>query len=286
MLSIDLLPEGMFQLFRPVETWKRWENLKWRLEHPEKEKLNWGYKALDKITEIDFNVDHAARQELLYETIEAGELCANNEDAFRKILDITNKKNIPFYVYKSVVAYDNMDPVVRGCLRIQEIMKEYNNAHWIGDWNLYVKEMSINDNDFFDEAHMNRKGSVKNTFFMIKELQDLFGIEASIDNVFGYKSESIVKCSNNMYRYSMVNILPETKYSFILYEDGENILETEFSSNNYVDLPELINENQSLTCIMIPPDCNESDYMDVAEKGMRVSFMKELDTNRAIVFKE
>ncbi len=285
-LPIDLLPEGMLQLFRPVETWKRWENLKWKIEHPEKEELKLGYRPLEKVAVTDFFEGHAERQKELYETVEAGEIGANNEDAFRKMLEMAQEKNIPFYVYKSVIAADNMAPLASGCLRIQKIMEEYDNAYWIGDWNSYTDIMQINSDDFYEGGHVNRKGSIKQTFFMMEQLEEIFEIESDMNNVFAYQTESIVKFDQSMYRYSMTNTLSGTRYSFILYEDGVNMLETQFSSNNYIDLPELLHENQSLTCVMIPPDCDEGDYRDVAKKGMRISFMKELDTNKAVLVKQ
>ena len=121
---------------------------------------------------------------------------------------------------------------------------------------------------------------------MMEQLEEIFEIESDMNNVFAYQTESIVKFDQSMYRYSMTNTLSGIRYSFILYEDGVNMLETQFSSNNYIDLPELLHENQSLTCVMIPPDCDEGDYRDVAKKGMRISFMKELDTNKAVLVKQ
>lgn len=117
ILPIDYLPEGMFQLFRPMETWKRWENLKWKLEHPEEEKSDLGYKRLDKLQIINYDKEHALKQKRLYCNAISTNFSQDNEVAFRKILEITNeKKNTN--IYKSVVAYDNMVPVVSGCLRI------------------------------------------------------------------------------------------------------------------------------------------------------------------------
>lgn len=166
------------------------------------------------------------------------------------------------------------------------MIRDYDNAYWLGDLNLYTEEMEINNSNFFDVSHMNRKGSVKNTFFMISKLEAMLGIKANMENVFAYEAESIVYLTNGIYRYTMINTLPEARYSFILYEDGDNILETKFSIENYVDLPGLLEENQILTCSMIPYDCDEDDYIDVAEKAIRISFMKELNTDKTILIQQ
>ncbi len=270
LFATDYIPEALFQLFRPSETWERWKKSK---NSSSLTKL--GYLPKTGFSNVGYKDSHGADTAQLYANAKPKGLTDYNIQAFQEILDLTASKNIPVYLYKNMIGQDVQSYQVDGIQQLLQYTEEYDNVHWLGDWNLVTDEIGINAYDFYDKGHLNQKGAVKNTVYMIQQLEEFLDIQADYSSVFAYRSEQIDQLKDGSYRFTIENFSPDTLYSFYMKENGKTLFQTEYSDQNYIDLPRLPSRYQSLAVYMLPADCDMTDTREIRERRIAVTFMRE-----------
>lgn len=276
ILPFDNYLEGMFQLFRPTNIWSRWDNLR----APATYRTKNGYEELSRVSDVGYTSERAIIQSELYNNIQSGILSSENQEALYELLNLAKSKDIPVYLYMNPVCEKDMELITKNCIKIQEMIKEYDDVHWLGDWNLNLNDIGFDSADFYDKGHLNRRGTVKNTLYMIEKLEKIFDTKADFSSLFTYKSEHIIQLDNGSYRITVENFSSDTKYSFRLLDESRQLIyETEYSLQNYIDLNTLPQKKQSIVVYMLPKDCDLQNETEILENRVSIEFMRDLDTN-------
>lgn len=276
--TLDTIPEGMFQLCRPTNTWTRWKNL-FSPSISISNDVN-GYRERSAITLPSSDPGIAAEENKQnYNFSSPSPIPVYNEEALKEFLDITAAQNIPVYLYKNEISESR--PEYIGMLQyVENIAAQYDNTVWLGDWTSDMKEIGLSRADFYDDSHLNRSGAVKNTLYMIEKLKHPLDLQPDFSNIFAYQSESVTELSDGSYRYS-INNFSDCLFSFTVLEGKKEIIANkDFSEENYIDLPYLLSETQNIKVTMIPL-FNDSPKEELTE--LTISFMKDGITKQAIV---
>lgn len=264
--SWNTIPEGMFQLCRPVNMWTRW-----KLVDGYRTDEVCGYRKREKY--IDDAVDLKQIQNKCKESsLKKMSLSEYNEKALKQFLELTNKKGIKVWIYKA----PTLKPELSGYVEeIRAISSEYDNVDYVDDMQLVMTDIGLDVSDFYDTGHMNRSGAEKFTQYYGRIIQERLKISGNWDGVFAYESENVEKMADGKYRYSMKNYSNECLYRFRLNVNDEIVDETDYSENNtyFSEYDVRENEEVKLYCSMIPK--TDAEAGDRSEARIWLPFMQK-----------
>lgn len=260
------IPEGMFQLFRPIKMWSRWnfkdnKRLQTSASHGYSSTDNYATGSMPISTIVD-----AANNEYQEES-----LTTYNEAALREFFEITQKKGIKVILYKAPV----MRLSILGPMKsVFNIAKEYDNVVTCIDSLKYMDAIGIELEDFHDSGHLNRRGGEKFTYYMANTLAPVMGYDCSWLGIWGYKGESVKQLLDGDWEYTAENYDEDTLYRFELYKNDELIESQDYSTNNTFIYSDDIRtmEEYDLFFHMIPSECLEEG--DSCSEHICFSFMK------------
>ncbi len=235
LIPMDKWLEAFSSLFRPVETWTRFEESKGK-----KEAAFLGYIAKEGVVEKPITLDKAEHS---YK--EAEGIWQNAEEKpdlrwMKKILDLAQKENIPVYIIKTPISLfqtENSNIM----LGLNELAKSYPIVTLVHDYNLETSSIGLTREDFYDEWHLNYLGAAKFTEYLTCDLGHWLGIEPDFSKVGWLKGQHYEQLSDDLYRY-YVDLYDGCMISFIVKDANDNIIQrTAFSRDNWIDLPVLDN---------------------------------------------
>lgn len=250
----NTLPEGMFQLFRPTETWTRWniiENKEWSEDAH-------GYLERKKYQTSDVSIEElqkANQEAYKYIRYDVPEW---NKVALEKFLALAEKEGIEVFVYNAPTKLSDFSAYMKD---IEQICEKYENVKSVEDMHFHMVEMGLEETDFYDGGHLNRRGAEKFTEYYGEQISKyVFGgnITPNWDNVFGYKSESVTE-QDGQFVYQMDNWSEDCLYQFALYQNGKRVDLQNYSENNtYISPIDVrVTEGYKLYCRMIPKSDQE-----------------------------
>ena len=265
------VPEGMFQLFRPINMWERWQFD----EHSDKEEIFHGYRGITTGSSYaNGNIDLQEIAERARNNTTIGAVAPYNEKSLRTFLDLTAEHGITLGLYKAPTLNDNINEPVNA---VFDIAKNYDNVASCINYQKQLDQMNLTVQDFADQRHLNRTGGPKFTKWFIQDMSECLGFGVNWENAAGYKSESITKTDNDQYIYSMTNYDENTLYKFQLVKGHERILMQNYSNNNsfVCDVDIRDNADYRVYCSMIPAEC--ADEGDTCPKVIMLQFMMPND---------
>ena len=235
LIPMDKWLEAFSSLFRPIETWTRFEGSK-----EKKEAAFLGYIAKEGVLEKPITLDTTERS---YKDAEGIQQSAEEKPDLRwikKILDLAQKKNIPVYIIKtpiSIFQAENSNIM----LDMNELAKNYPIVTLVRDYNLEISSIGLAREDFYDEWHLNYLGAAKFTEYLTCDLGHWLGIDPDFSKVGWLRGQHYEQLSDDLYRY-YVDLYDGCMISFIVTDAKNNIIQrTPFSYDNWIDLPALGN---------------------------------------------
>lgn len=275
-LKFTDLPEAMFQLCRPMLMWSRWEqviNGKSEKNNPYQQHDMLGYVWRDSYTDAEMNLEEVQKQyQQAYKKQEPYPLPDYNELALREFFEFARDEGIDVWIIKAPTA-KVVEKYVGMMKTIEEIGKEYGVVKYIDDMHLYIDAIGLKQDDFYDLTHLNRRGAMKFTEYLIDIIAEQLNLKKQDDEVFFYKNEYITQLENGKYRYTMENY-QDVQYKFELYKNKKIIETQDFSNQNYFDTDVELSEEYKLTVTMLPKEYSIEDKDAIKNKSMRLNFMQ------------
>lgn len=236
----DRMLEAFSQLLRTTNTWSRYKNWDRKFQP-------FGIKGFNPKSKIDDKIVDLSVVENKYNDSN-GKRPGNRViklEWFGKILDLAQQNDIPVYLIKTPLNFYS-DIYADIMYDVEKLSKEYPVVKDIHNFNENLTEMDLNSKDFYDTNHLNRIGSNKFTEYLAKYIGEQIDISPDFKRVGWYKSEDYRQLSDNEWRYT-IGLFDGTSIKFSVTDAKGNILEeTDFSDNNYFDIPRVGN-NRKLT---------------------------------------
>ena len=266
--------EGFSQLFRPMLTWKRFNNIM----NPPKSYGNKPYgnilgffpkeglykKGVTeqlKVDTLEPNVLVASvlrvTEQLKVDTLEQNNIAklrkitdpkietGDESDSFNflhKFLQLTDQENIPVYIIKSPVARDGYVSLMK---EVEQVSRQHTSVKGLYNYNTQLTDIGLTMEDFFNGGHLNRMGSGKFTVYLTDRIGEKLHKIPDYSKVCYYKSESVELLPNGLYRYH-VDTFPNSLVKFVVKDrKGKILKETPYWEKKYIDM-ERVRYNNSL----------------------------------------
>ena len=276
-LGLDDTPFAVSQIFRASQMWSRWAHAAQVSSAKHSSIVQNRYSRLDvkgyqyRNTYTGGTITPEEVELAFHDMYTTGDnlslLSTKNKTAFTEFLEIVQKLNIPFMIIKSPTLAPSPVYVSRMC-RIEEIATKCSSCIGVLDSHLFLTDMSLCLEDFYDNFHLNRRGSVKFTTWFLNQQFLPQQPQPDYSKVFAYRTESVEPLEDGNYRYTMENFDSGTQYRFRL---GSETVQ-DWSSVNSIDLPLAPKEASKLSCDMLPANCTDAER---AVLQLQLPFMKQ-----------
>ncbi len=230
LIPVDKWFEAYSSLFRPIETWTRYE----RLGSSENYDSLLGYKIKDNILDSPIDLKRTEQEYKSAAGKQTGSLDSLNMTWFKRILDLAQRRNIPVYIIKSPISYfspENSDMM----LKVSELAQSYSVVLKVHDYNLDLVEMGLTQEDFFDSGHLNYLGASKFTEYLVYDLGNWLEIEPNFSSVGWLKGMQQEPLNDGKSRYT-IDLYDGCLIRFITNSDNSG-QGSVFSRNNTIILP-------------------------------------------------
>jgi len=264
------IPEGIFQMMRPTNMWTRWEFARNNMVEADTH----GYNALETQAFSNVSVQEREREcAKSYEEAVCRELTAYNYESLKKFLKLTEENGIEVWL---VNAPNMLSEISSAMKYLEEICAEYSHVTYVDDMHFNMVEMGLEEVDFYDEGHLNRRGAEKFTKFFANLLaqREFGGVIPEWNNAFGYETESVMVTSNGEFCYQMKNYSENCLYRFELRKAGVLIDAQDYSEqNNYTTSIDIgTSEEYELYCAMIPT--SQGELGNKSPERIKIPFLK------------
>ena len=263
------IPEGIFQLMRPTNTWTRWNFSYTKADSDDTH----GYNALETYSACEITIEEMENiSRELYEEGKAKELVDYNKESLEKFLSLTKENGIDVWFFNAPTAVKATNSSMK---IFEEICAQYDHVKYCDNMALEMIEMGLTEEDFYDEGHLNRRGAEKFTQYYSEILGErIWGITPEWDKAFGYKTESVTELENGQYCYEMINYSNDCLYMFELRKDGSLVDRQDYSEDNTYICSEDIrfSEEYELYCAMIP--ASDKELENGSPSRIKIPFLK------------
>ena len=281
--------EGFSQLFRPMLTWKRFNNIM----NPPKSYGNkphgnilgfFPYEGLyKKGIKEQLKVDMLERKNIanVKKITDAKTGTGEESDSFNflhKFLQLTDQENIPVYIIKSPVARDGYVSLMK---EVEQVSRQHTSVKGLYNYNTQLTAIGLTIEDFFDDGHLNRIGSGKFTVYLTDRIGERLHKKPDYSKVCYYKNESVESLTNGLYRYR-VDTFPNSLVKFVVKDrKGKIMKETPYGKKMHIDM-ERVGYNKSLYFKIKPKkkfsetiSPEERDFKFMVDEGVLQSYTKE-----------
>lgn len=260
--------QGIFQLFRPTETWNRWEALGEKTEYNNILGYMYRNKIADEIPPLS-EVEEKYKNK--YKEGYTEEILDVHKKSLVNFLELTYQEDIPVYIIKAPRANYN-DRYVGYMNYIRDLVKNYDNVKMVHDFNTEHLKIGIAEEDFYDEGHLNRMGAAKMSEYFAYKIGDAIGKTPDFSRVNAYKGETVEKLDNGLFRCH-VNTFGNSEVSFVYSESGEITKKTDYMENAYIDIPS-ISSGKKLEFYIKPKELHDDT---VVEEESKFTFLKQVN---------
>ena len=281
--------EGFSQLFRPMLTWKRFNNIM----NPPKSYGNKSYGNLLGFFPKEGLYKKGIKEQLKVDTLEQNNIAklrnitdsktgpGDESDSFyflHKFLQLTDQENIPVYIIKSPVARDGYVSLMK---EVEQVSRQHTSVKGIYNYNTQLTAIGLSIEDFFDSGHLNRIGSGKFTMYLTDRIGERLHKKPDYSKVCYYKNESVELLPNGLYRYH-VDTFPNSLVKFVVKDRKGKILKaTPYEEKMNIDMKR-VGYNKSLYFKIKPKkkfsetiSPEERDFKFMVDEGKLQNYSRE-----------
>lgn len=245
MSELPLLnwPESVFQICRPTLMWDRWRGKEqvviedygfWPLYEIKKEII------LNGFTTEMMQQDCEDMEKFFYELPDK-----RNEELLEELIELAHEKGCEVWVI-------SMPRLDEGFIKEEagQIQNTFKIASECGvkkcmELNGELIDIGLQQEDYRDKRHLNANGANKVTSYLIDNyIKDIFGIEIDYPR-HEIKEEGVEKLKSSRYRY-FVETYGKCYYKFTYFKNGYAETVKEFSSENYIEINDTLQENEKI----------------------------------------
>lgn len=289
LLDYNRWLEGFSQLFRPMLTWKRFNNI---INQPESYGNN-PYGNILGFFPKEGLYKKGIKEQLKVDTLEHNNIAKLSKSTYsktgtgdesesfyflHKFLQLTDQENIPVYIIKSPVARDGYVSLMK---EVEQVSRQHTSVKGLYNYNTQLTAIGLTIEDFFDSGHLNRIGSGKFTVYLTDRIGERLHKTPDYSKVCYYKNESAELLPDGLYRYR-VDTFPNSLVKFVVKDrKGKILKETLYEEKKYIDM-ERVGYNRSLYFKIKPQKIfsetispEERDFKFMNDQGKLQNYSRE-----------
>ncbi|NLO84772.1 MAG: hypothetical protein GX096_04995 [Clostridiales bacterium] len=251
-IGFENIPQGVTQLLRSDLMWSRWSTDKKPLNRYEgNDVLGYSFMNWHAMGNFDAQMLQAEAIEFS-KSDERKSLEEKPLNELHRLFELANQYEVELWFVKAPTTSISQDDIQR-LNDVAQIAKE--NCSFVTqvyDFRQNIGDMGFEIEDFYDTGHLSRQGAAKFTAFFSAWAGKIMDIKPDYAAAFAYQSEQIDVCTESMYRYTMNAYGEDVQYRFMLGKDGKEMLVSDWSTNNSVEIELNPQEADSLYVTMCP----------------------------------
>lgn len=270
--KMEDIPAGMFPLLRSNQRWQRWQTSGASASAPYNSSDIEGYMfsiSSHATGSVDIAQIAASYLKAYANDTYTPKLTEENKAALQEFLEICDSHHIEVWIIKAPTVQQTHSDTIK---ELKAFTKDYPCVTMLTDTHPDMEKMGLTVEDFYDNGHLSRRGSIKFTEYFISLYAQKTNTTPDFTNVFFYRDEQIEQLSSGQYRWQM-RFFGENVYRFELEDEtGKRTILKDFSETDFVILP----FGQSIKTNVIVTAMPRKAYLqNDFSQTMRVSFMQQ-----------